>query len=114
MKYLLLIILTFFNLEASASCMVWAKVTGNAYNVNLWKHTDGKEDSVRTRNYKKSDLVPLNPILESHDSVKFIYNDNKFTSMRYEGGKTLRWDDLTDQEKNAVRFVNRKFNLAEQ
>lgn len=114
MKHLLaILILTAFNLEASASCMVWARTMGTTVNVNLWKHTENKEDDVLSRNFKRETVMPLAHMLKERDSVKFIFNNNKFTSMSYDGKKTIRWDDMTEQEKDVVRFVRRKFDVGE-
>lgn len=115
MKYILaILIFTVFRLEASASCMVWAKTTGNSVNVSLWKHTDNKADDVMTRNFKNEEVSPLANLLKTCDSVKLIFNDNKFTAMRYEGGKTVRWDALTSKEREAIFFLKKKFDVGEQ
>lgn len=113
MKYAL-IILTIFNLPLFGSCLIKIDNEGdNRFNITSWKHVDGKDDLVVSINYPEKELKEISGILSQHKEIKFIFNEGVFTSMKYSGGSTKKWGNLSNAEKDMVFFLQNKFNVKE-
>lgn len=112
MKYFLLI-LAIFNLPLFGSCLIKIDNEGDRYSITSWKHVEGKDDLVVSISYPEKELKEIAGILSQHKEIKFIFNEGVFTSMKYHGGSTKRWGNLSSAEKDMVFFLQNKFNVKE-
>lgn len=81
--------------------------------ISTWKHTEDKSDEVEHSFFTKDEIKPLSGLLTEHTKMRFIFNDKVFTSMDYWDGHTKRWANLSKAEKDAVFYLQKKFDLSE-
>lgn len=100
------------NLQAFASCLVSIE-KGKEYRVSIWKHTENTPDDVSIRYCPESEMDRLPILMKDQKSLKIVFNEGTFTSLKFSGSTTKRWESLSEPERGVVEFLVRKFDVKE-
>lgn len=109
----MLFILSIFSLPAMATNLIHIENGGKNYLVTIWNHQEDIDDKVVHKNYSESELLPIVHILKDKQKMRVIFNNGVFTSMDYYDARTRRWANLTQSEKDAVFYLQEKFDITE-
>lgn len=101
------------NLPAFGSCLVRVD-KGKEYRVSIWKHSENQTpDDVQIRYCSEAEVDKLPILMRDHKSLSIVFNDGTFTSLKFSGSATKRWESLSEPERSMVEFIFRKFNPIE-
>lgn len=81
--------------------------------VTIWKHTEGQDDSVEHKYFTGKEIEPVSGILGSQNKLRVIFNDGVFTSMDHWDGAAKKWAQLSMAEKDAMFYLQEKFDVTE-
>ena len=109
----MILTLSLFSLSAFGSCLVTIENGGKNYMATFWKHTEGENDTVVHKTYSTKEIAPIASLLDAKRGMKIVFNDGVFTSMNYMEGQTKRWAVLTRAEKDAIFYIQEKFDVTE-
>lgn len=112
---IVLIMLTFYilNLQAFGSCLVKIE-KGKEYRVSIWRHSENATpDDVAIRYMPETEMDRLPILMKDHKSLSIIFNEGVFTSLKFSGTGTKRWESLSEPERGMVEFISRKFDTKE-
>lgn len=115
MNIILLITTTIslFCLPAFGSCLVSIENGGKNHMVTIWKHTEGTDDTVNHKYLSDKEMQPISGLLNAKNKTRIIFNDGVFTSMDYWDGSAKKWAQLSRAEKDAIFYLQEKFDVTE-